>query len=882
MSIRARIQVQVFGLALVAVTAMIAGGRPAEAQQPGAASASKTVVAAAAVKAAEVAHPGNSAEVARALHAMIQAEVDEEEATAETLDSAHREMAVSEAVAGKESELWLEALTDAARVLDRLDRAAEGRPLAEQAMEAAEKRFPDSGTYLYAVNTLAQLCRSLGDYAVGLRVSTKAVDAGKKSRAGNEGLVIESLSDRAQLKYLVHDQTGALADQQEALEIARSAKVDDVLLGTVESDTATQYMWAQDLPKAIEHYNNAVELITRANGPESSLLANIQANLAELYTRTGEFESAWNDYRLALANPLLNSDSLAWDHFGYARSLASGGELQRAVAEGLTASRLGREKVVLQARILPERQALEYFKRRPMGLNVALSVLAKHPEMAVDETYHEVIRSRALVADEMARRQRNLNASHDPEVGRLLEALNHARNQVLEADGIKPGTKDKSKVLATANAQMEKIERQLAEHSAAVRADERQDAATVKELRASLPPGAVLVSYLAYAKTVVDKVDPARTFTTSYIAFVMRRDGEKVQVVDLGPLKPVDELVLAMRKSVDRESSSGGLGSTQNERAYREAGLQLRKAIWDPLAEARKGARIVMVVPDRLLNLVPFASLPEGDGYLVEKGPVVHVLSSERDLLPSAPAAKKAGLMVLGGPAFDDKEIAAAGSTLRGGAATCEDLKNVRFPLLPGAAQEATDLSSEWKRWEGSEAVAVLTGQLATAEAFVRATEHARVLHVATHTFLLNKSCGNGNPLLNSGLVFAGANSGRKDAILTAQQIASLNLHGVEWAVLSGCNTGNGELSDNEGVLGLQRAFRIAGARSIVMALWPVEDEATRKYVRALYREHLQLHRSAAEAAWLAARVVLAERRAAGQSTQPWYWAGFVASGGWE
>jgi len=872
------VRAQVFGATLFIAMALVGSAQQPSVSTP----AGRVVEAEDALKMAEQAHPGNTAEVARALHTMVQAEIDGEETTNETLDRARREMAVAEATEGKDSKLSLEAMTDTASVLDGLDRAAEGRPLAEEALEIAERKFPDSGTYVYAATTLASLCRTLGDYAVGLKISTMAIEAGRRSMAGNEERMIAALTSRGLLKYLLHDKPGALADQVEALGIAESAKLDDVKLGTVESDTATQYLFAQDLPKAILHYNRAVELITRASGPESSLLANILSNLANLYTRTGQFDLAWKDFQVALANPYLNSDSLAWDHFGYASSLASGGELGHAIEEGLLASRLGRKKVILQARILPERQALEYFKRRPWGLNVALSVLAKHPELPTEETYLEVVRSRALVADEIGRRQRNLNASNDPEVTRQLDALDRARKQVLEADAMKPGTESRSTAMTAASAQMEKIERALAERSATIRDDQRQDNVTLKELRASLPAGAVLVSYFAYARIPVDEVSPAQTKTLGYIAFVMRRDSERIEVFDLGPEKPIDDLILAMRDSVNREANAGGLGSTQNERTYRESALLLRKTIWDPLAAELKDAHMVLVVPDRNLNLIPFASLPDGNGYLADGNTVIHILSSERDLLPTAPAAKKVGLMVLGGPAFDEKPTASETSALRGAPVDCKDLSSLRFPPLPASAEEAADVATVWKQWVADEPESLLTGKGATSEAFIHAAERSRILHIATHTFLLNKSCGNGNPLLDSGLVFAGANNDRKDTILTAQQIASLDLHGVDWAVLSACNTGNGALSDGEGVLGLERAFRIAGARSIVMTLWPVDDDMTRRYVRELYRQHLQNHRSAADAAWSATRTMLAERRAAGQSTHPWYWTGFVGSGGWE
>jgi CHAT domain-containing protein len=320
----------------------------------------------------------------------------------------------------------------------------------------------------------------------------------------------------------------------------------------------------------------------------------------------------------------------------------------------------------------------------------------------------------------------------------------------------------------------------------------------------------------------------------------------------------------------------------RNERAYREAGLALRKRVWDPLRPELAAAKLALVVPDGMLNLIPFSALPERNGYLVEHAPVIHLLSSERDLIPSDAAPKKAGLLAIGSPRFDLAGNSLPPSPLRDADISCDEFRKLEFHPLPGTAEEIDDINVTWRHWNRGEPSASIVGDQATRARFLEEAPRSRVLHVATHAFLLDKSCGDGNPLLHSGLVFAGANQGRESALLTAQQIASLDLNGLDWAVLSACNTGNGELHDGEGVLGLERAFRVAGARSVIMALWPVDDNTTRQFMHELYTQRIGLHATTADGVWNASRKLLLERRATGKSTHPWYWAGFVGSGAWE
>ena len=96
------------------------------------------------------------------------------------------------------------------------------------------------------------------------------------------------------------------------------------------------------------------------------------------------------------------------------------------------------------------------------------------------------------------------------------------------------------------------------------------------------------------------------------------------------------------------------------------------------------------------------------------------------------------------------------------------------------------------------------------------------------------------HPDLLSGLVFAGANHessvGANDGILTAAEVHSLDLRGVDLAVLSACETGLGQSAGGEGIIGLQRAFQLAGVHTTITSLWQVDDAATRALMVEFYR----------------------------------------------
>ena len=162
---------------------------------------------------------------------------------------------------------------------------------------------------------------------------------------------------------------------------------------------------------------------------------------------------------------------------------------------------------------------------------------------------------------------------------------------------------------------------------------------------------------------------------------------------------------------------------------------------------------------------------------------------------------------------------------------------------LPNSLSEVSQIAG--LLLEKDNRVKVISGSSATERSFTgRSGKRDYILHVSTHGFFHDSGCFT-NPMQNSGLLFADSQRywatdslvssiSDVDGILRADEIARLDLNGCRLVVLSACQTGLGEYN-SEGVYGLQRAFKSAGARSILMSLWSVDDSATRELMVAFY-----------------------------------------------
>lgn len=328
----------------------------------------------------------------------------------------------------------------------------------------------------------------------------------------------------------------------------------------------------------------------------------------------------------------------------------------------------------------------------------------------------------------------------------------------------------------------------------------------------------------------------------------------------------------------------------------------LYNAIWRPLENEFDGIKTIYYAPSNLLSSISFNAIKVGnkclsdiyDMRLVSSTSEIIEIKNKKSNLP-----KEA--VVYGGIKYDvsdDVLLAEARGYTHGtnssGSFRGSDQTRGSWGFLPGTKEEADIVSSTLKK--SGVNTKLYEGESANEESF-KALSHQKknLLHIATHGFFLQDSkdistnkfvLNNYNvdneralsPMQLTGLLFAGANRawkntniipGIEDGILTADEISQVDLRGTEVVVLSACTTGLGEFSSPEGVFGLQRAFKLAGVKSIIMSLWEVSDEATSKLMQIFY-ENIT-HGMDTHKAFRKAQLELKK-----QNDDPFEWAGFV------
>jgi CHAT domain-containing protein/Tfp pilus assembly protein PilF len=312
--------------------------------------------------------------------------------------------------------------------------------------------------------------------------------------------------------------------------------------------------------------------------------------------------------------------------------------------------------------------------------------------------------------------------------------------------------------------------------------------------------------------------------------------------------------------------------SVTKQRAMAE---DLFTMLFGKLADQLRADSKLIVVPDGLLNQVPYESLVHNGRYLIEDHQISYLPSASLiELLRQPPKSAtvldgQMDLLAFGDPVFQQRSKTSLSRKLpatpseinrQGG-----DWDMTNLSRLPRTRDEVEYIASLIPK----ERQRLYLGKDSTEKAFKQETlRKYKWIHLATHSLVDELNPG------RSAVVLALDGNNDEDGFLRATEIADLDLN-CDLVILSACETGRGQLLSGEGIIGLSRSFFIAGARSVVVSQWAVSDISTALLMKDFYQ---QLVNNVPKAAALR-EAKLRMLHGGSETRHPYYWAPFVIIG---
>ncbi|QRN97315.1 CHAT domain-containing protein [Archangium violaceum] len=787
-------------------------------------------------------------------------------------------------------------------------------PLFQRSLASLEASLGEHHPNITLVlNNLATLYIAQGLYARAEPFYQRTLSIQEASLGKHHPDVAISLNNLAGLYF-----NQGLYDRAEPF-YQRALSIREASLGEHHPDVATainnlaNVYIAQGLYNRVDEprVQRALARLEAALGLQHPDVAHTLNTLATLYKEQGLYARAEPFYQRSLS---IREAALGLRHPDVAESLNDLAQLrlaQHRLADALPlltrAFSLSEQRLRQEALGFSESRLADFLQHLRTKEEVLYALLHAHPGNTHVQrlALSAVLLRKGRSIEETSSTSRAILRGLGPQDRETFERLRALRTQLASLSLQGPGSRapaDYQRNLKDLADQGDALETNLARHSTPLRALSALPAPDdiVDRVAAALPKDSALVEFVAYTnRPLVPKpgTPPSkRPSQPRYLALVLFPDA-RIRAIDLGPAASID-------------SAAAHLSNAFAERdgAYLSASQALYALAFKPLLPLLGSTRRLFLAPDGQLALVPFAALHDGTSFLLDSFDFSY-LTSGKDLLPR-PQDNTASdsVVVLADPSFgsppatstaspvEASAIAQRSASLEGFFSTLRaDLANQPWPPLPGTRQEAQAIQHLLPQAQ------LFLGTAATKQRLLQLPAPA-VLHIATHGFFLEDSSSPSgsralvasssggspappppDPLLRSGLVLTGAQSlapsspessqpRSGNSLVTALELASLDLWGTQLVVLSACDTGRGDVKLGQGVYGLRRSLVIAGAETVVMSLWKVNDDSTRLLMESYYR-HLLAGSGRAEALRQAMRSLRQSH------PHPHYWAPFIALG---
>jgi CHAT domain-containing protein/tetratricopeptide (TPR) repeat protein len=749
---------------------------------------------------------------------------------------------------GQEHPLYALSLANLSLVYAAQGRYANADPLLAEAIQIyIKKGLANTNNFLILLNNVASMSDQMGRYEESAKIYGQLLQFLRADKNKNDAtlfIVLNNLSINSlrQKKY-----GDALHYALEATEIAKNyfgSNTQNYI--TAKNNSFAAYLEKGDLLKAEDLVAEIIPVGKKVMGEKAPLLATVYFNAAVLQTRMNN---------LAMASQYLDSFS-----------------------------RITLYNLHQNFYTLSEKEKLTWWQEQSSRFNLAPSLLMLQPsssELLKENFANQQLQLKGFVLNDAAMALRRARQSGNNKLKTLIDEWQLNRGLVSKQTSIPVNERTFS--LDSLENIANELEKQINQLSAGL-FQQKMETVDWKTIQASLAEDEAAIEFIRFHFFNKDWTD-----TMQYAALIIRKNS----IPQFVPLCTEAQISYCLNgaKNNDRETNINRLYRstiTGNKNNGNFLGDSLYKLIWQPLLPYLQNIHVVSYAPDGLLHKVAFHALPTPDKKILIDQYRLQQFTSIRQLANRSGEKTNqwTSVFLLGNANFNSLPGASNGSATTAAART----GNSAWNALPGTGKEILSLQPLFAK--ARKIVTMVNGVDASEESIKKLDGHSpSIMHLATHGFFLpdpttdsvtkstskNLYALSNDPLVRSGIVVSGANNawngtepptGIENGIVTAYEIAQLDLHQTQLVVLSACETALGDLQGTEGVFGLQRALKIAGVKNIIVSLWQVPDKETVELMTAFYTNLLS-GKEVREAFYLAQKEMRSKYA-------PFFWAAFV------
>jgi len=782
-------------------------------------------------------------------------------------------------------------------------------------------------------NNLGLHYYNIGDYEAAITLYKKALSIQLELFGEKHQNIATSYNNLGQLYEALKNYEKAINFQLKALNIQLELFGEKhQSIATSYNNLGGLYYKTKNYKKAIELYEKGLNIQIKALGEKHGDTAALYGNLGTVYNDLGDYRKATDLYNKALT---IGIEVFGEKHRGVAVSYGCLGLLYNRLGDNEKAINLLNKALSIQIEVLGEKhpevtdiyvnlvriyeetgnrkkansiwniiipQSLEQLKSNYLFLPTEHRIKYSNTLIKnsfnfysftfADENYSSkelatdlLLNTKSLALDYAIATNKIIKEINDTGLNTQRKKLNELNKKLAEAEKLtNKELKARKWDLVKIQEKRENIVSQILQHP---KLKSKLNTENIKwhDIRGHLNDDEAVISYMRFHEHPNGRCNSLTP--NLYYAVVIRKDLSSPQFVRI-----TDEKTLVKLLKADKNERPDYLDKSSGMNA-------LYEALWQPLEPYLESIKTVHISPSGVLHRVPFESLQDMEGEYLAARYEFHYYSALRDMLKEKPQKNTYEDILLMGhilysPNEKDKYVEEQNNIVfRGETDTRDSIQG-----LPGTLDEVTEIKHTGKK--AGLKTTLLTIDAAsedTVQTFV-GKRAPSIIHFATHGVFLpplekqheehdligsrDRLRAADNPLQRSALMLYGANEtwtkGRpilgsgEDGILTALEVTALDLQNTNLVVLSACSTGLGNVHNTEGVLGLQRAFKLAGVDYVVASLWDVDDKATKDLMVEFYKNLLERKQDPATALRNAKKYLREEMRYG----DPEDWAGFI------